>query len=1007
MLWWMKPVGGGPARLWRDALLVALAYLLVSSVYFSLADRFLGTPTDPRRLHAEKGWAFVGVTTLALFALLWHSSVRLWRRTREEAELLMADQRRQAELRGRLDEVKAQLRLLLDGTPSFFFYVHDAEGLVTYVSPTVEQITGRPVEQWLGQSHWFVTEDPVNEEARQATCRHLDGQLDSRPTLVEVRHADGHPVLLEVYEHGRFEGGRLTGLQGIAVDVTERVRAERAVADSERRYRTLAEASRDFIFIIGRDGRLEYVNGVSATAFGKEPSAMVGQPVAGLFPQGSLEVVQQNIARVFAGGEPLNVEEQLHIGDRELWLNSWLVPMRDDGGEVKAVLGVSRDVTERRQAAAVEAAVRKIAEAAISARSPDELFPALHAVVVELMPAENLYIALHDPDADLVSFAYWVDEKDPCPEPRRGGRGLTEYVIRTGRPVLASPRVFEELYDTGEVDTFGSVSLDWLGVPLRFHDRTIGVLAVQTYTERLRYGDREMQILEFVSTQIAMAIERTRAEAALRESEERYRRLVELSPDGIAIHAEGRLTFVNSQGARMLGVESEEGALGRPVLEFIHPDDRPFVGDRVRRGLELRETQPPLEERFLRADGSILHVEVAAAPFQYLGKAATLVVFRDVSERLRASEQLRQAQKMEAVGQLAGGVAHDFNNLLQAVLAAIQVLRAEPDDRARSAHTLDELEAHVRRGASMTRQLLLFSRRDVTRGEPLDLDGVVAGTAELLRRLVPERVRMQLALGGVPLPVDADRGQLEQVLVNLVLNACDAMPQGGDLVLRTGQLEGRVWLEVGDTGIGVPEALRGRVFEPFFTTKPAGKGSGLGLSVVHGIVAAHGGEVEVRGREGSGVVFRVILPRGKQPEPSGAESEEQTPIHRGRGQRVLLVEDEPATREGLAEVLQLLGYRVTAVESAEEALATPAEPAYDALLTDLALPGLGGAELGTDLLQRWPGLAVIVMSGYAAEAEVRRAAAEGRLRFLQKPFPMGVLAEELSALLDRGPATTA
>ena len=587
----MKAQQEPPLRLWWDALLAAFAYLLVSGLYFGFADRLLGTPDDPLRHHAAKGWAFIGVTTVALFALLWRTNVRLWRRARAEAAQAVAERRQQADLEGQLDEVNQQLRLLLDGTPSFFFYVHDAKGLVTYVSPTVDQITGRSVESWLGQSHWFVTDDPVNEQARQTTRRRLAGEADSRPTLVEIRHADGHPVLLEVYEHGRFEQGKLTGLQGIAVDVTERVRAERAVADSERRYRTLAEAARDYIFIIDRKGRIRYVNGMAAEAYGCEASAMIGRPLSRFFPPGSLDRIEGNLATVFATGEPLNVEEPLQIGDREMWLNSSLVPMRDDDGEVSAVLGVSRDVSERRQAAAVEAAVHKIAEAAVTARSLDELFPALHAVVAELMPAQNLYIALHDPAEDLVSFAYWVDEKDPCPEPRRGGRGLTEYVIRTGRPLLTSPKVFEQLRDTGEVDTLGSMSLDWLGVPLRFHERTIGVLAVQTYTERFRYGDREMQILEFVSTQTAMAIERTRAEEALRESEERYRRLVELSPDGIAIHAEGQLVFVNQQGLRLLGLDDPEEALGRPVLEFIHPDDRAFVEQRVRRGLELREAR--------------------------------------------------------------------------------------------------------------------------------------------------------------------------------------------------------------------------------------------------------------------------------------------------------------------------------------------------------------------------------------------------------------------------------
>ncbi len=734
--------------------------------------------------------------------------------------------------------------------------------------------------------------------------------------------------------------------------------------ESERCFRALAERAPDFVFVVDRDHRLAYLNPVAAAALGRPAAEVVGSPLARLFPEQSVAGMRADVDRALAGGRPLDVERRVVLSGRDLLLETRLVPILDPSGSAVAVIGMSRDVTEGRQAEQLQAAIRKISQAAVSARTLPELFPAIHGVVAELMPARNIYIALHDPAADMVSFPYWADEVDPPPPPRRAGRGLTEFVLRTARSLLAPPEVLEGLTRAGYVEVIGAPALDWLGVPLRFQDRTIGVLVVQSYTEGLRYGERDRQILEFVSTQIAMAIERTRAEEALTASEERYRRLVELLPDGIAVHCQGQLVFANRQAARLLGLAAPEQAVGRSVLEMIHPGDRAMVMERIRRGAELGEPQPPLQERFLRADGSVVDVEVAATPFLYQGRDATLVVFRDIGERLRVAERLRQAQKMQAVGELAGGVAHDFNNLLQAVLAAVQILQVEGDDVERRARTLVELEAHCRRGAALTRQLLLFSRQEVTRGEPLDLGAAVRGTVDLLERLVPERVRMSLELADDTLPCLADRGQVEQVLVNLVLNACDAMPAGGELAIRTGRDEGSAWVEVADTGCGIPEAAREHLFEPFFSTKPAGQGSGLGLAVVHGIVTAHRGEIQVHSAPGRGTTFRVALPCPREPGelPVAAATGAVLP-QMGRGEWILLAEDEPAARDGLAEVLGMLGYRVTAVGSGEEALALPDLGDYDLLLTDLAMPGISGADLGARLRELNPRLEVVVMSG--------------------------------------------
>jgi CheY-like chemotaxis protein len=358
---------------------------------------------------------------------------------------------------------------------------------------------------------------------------------------------------------------------------------------------------------------------------------------------------------------------------------------------------------------------------------------------------------------------------------------------------------------------------------------------------------------------------------------------------------------------------------------------------------------------------------------------------------------------MEAVGMLAGGVAHDFNNLLQAMLSHVEVVRGRYAEAAQMAATMADLEAEIRRGSALTRQLLLLARRETAKLEQLDLNEVIGSAATFLRRLVRANVAFSVELADEALPVTADRGQIDQVLMNLAVNAADAMPGGGRLTIRSGS-HGRawVWFAADDTGSGIPIEIRERIFEPFFTTKAQGKGTGLGLSVVHGIVTQHHGVVEIQDVPGGGTSFRVTLPRaGSREHPEvvlPTVDASSTPA--GHGERVLVVEDEEGARQGLTEILRMLGYDVVAVGSGEEAGLLPSQPGFDVLLTDMMLPGIAGEELARGLLDRWPALKVIFMSGYAQDEAVRRGALAGRVHFLQKPFDMASLAREIRAALE-------
>ncbi|TAM45293.1 MAG: response regulator [Acidobacteria bacterium] len=388
---------------------------------------------------------------------------------------------------------------------------------------------------------------------------------------------------------------------------------------------------------------------------------------------------------------------------------------------------------------------------------------------------------------------------------------------------------------------------------------------------------------------------------------------------------------------------------------------------------------------------------------------------QEVAERKHAQEALRhseaellQAQKMEAVGLLAGGVAHDFNNLLQSILSQAELLRSDANDPGKVEAAARELRQYANRGAALTRQLLVFARREAVKRERLDLNDAVREGMRLLLRLVPASNAVNAELADSELPVDADRGQLFQVLMNLVVNATHAMPDGGAITIRTGSDgHGKVRLSVEDSGHGIPEKIRERIFEPFFTTKDTEKGSGLGLSVVHGILLQHGGQIEVESTVGKGSTFTITLPllgAGDTRRENEAVADVGG-LDAGRGERILVIEDEDGARETLREILTGLGYEAVAVASGEAAGLLPAEPAFDLLLTDLMLPGIQGVDAARGLVDRWPALSVIIMSGYAEDAVVRRAINAGEVQFLQKPFDMAALAREVRAALDeRRPA---
>ena len=499
-----------------------------------------------------------------------------------------------------------------------------------------------------------------------------------------------------------------------------------------------------------------------------------------------------------------------------------------------------------------------------------------------------------------------------------------------------------------------------------------------------------------------------------------YRELFERSTDPILIIEGDRFVDCNDAAVRILRCNSRRQVLQNHPWELSPPTQPDGKDSHVKAeemiALAFSNGSHRFEWDHMTSDGEIFPVEVLLTAFHDRGKAVLHVVWRDISERKQLEDQLRQSQKMEAVGQLAGGIAHDFNNILVAIVGYSDLLEAELVNRPDLLDHVREIQQAGDRAVTLVRQLLAFSRKQETHPLIVDLNGQVEEVDKLLQRLINENVRLQMDLNDGPLPVFMDPVHVEQVIVNLITNARDAMPDGGVLTIKTAVAEidadraeelpaieaGRfAVLEVVDNGCGMDRATAARAFEPFFTTKEVGEGTGLGLATVYGIVQRARGAITCESEPGEGTRIEVLLPISRKEPEAGLQS--KTSMAARGHETVLVVEDEPAVA-GLAEkVLRAHGYRVLTARDGLEALAIwdVHENEIDLVLTDTIMPNLGGAELADELSRRNAHARVLFMSGYTRERLAQFEKVHGAVDMLEKPFTAAQLATRVLAALNR------
>jgi PAS domain S-box-containing protein len=764
----------------------------------------------------------------------------------------------------------------------------------------------------------------------------------------------------------------------------------------------LVDVTSELIAILATDGALQFTNSALRNVLGYAAEQLLGQSLYAVVHTLDAPEVRERLREV-ATRRLSSVSGRCRLRCRDgswRWIQYSCHRKLAEAG-IEGLVFLATDVTALHRMESERQVISNVVHALNETSNLDQLLSRIHEALQQILPAENCFVALHDPEHDTFQFPFFVDEYDNAPAPQKVGRSCTAYVFRTGQARLIPQTEFDRLAAVGEVELVGSPSPGWLGVPLKTPTATIGVLVVQHYQNEHAYDRRDLEFLESVGGHIALAIERRRAEEDLRKSESMLLLLFERNPLPIWLYERETLKFIRgNQAALELYGYSREEFENMTILEIRPESQRQLVLEHLR-GLQANQEE---HEFWLHQTkgGRVFEVEIISHELTYAGKRVRLVVAQDISERRQLELQLRQAQKMEAVGRLAGGVAHDFNNLLMVIKGHTELLLNVLPPAEQIARKIEQIDRSADRATALTRQLLAFSRRQVLQPQIINLNSIVHEMGKLLPRLIGEDLELLIRTDDHLGTVRADASQMEQVIMNLVVNARDAMPNGGKLLIETANLDLEpsytsrhplmkpgpyIRLAVTDNGTGMDAETQSHIFEPFFTTKDKGKGTGLGLATVYGIVKQSGGFIWVYSELGKGTSFKIYLPRLDQPEEYTGTPRPAIEAPMGT-ETVLLAEDEQDVREIARDFLESGGYRVIEARDGIEAIALAAEHRgeIDLLVTDLVMPGMTGQELVARLQSELPRLCVVFMSGYSEHAATEMANADPTVRLLTKPF---------------------
>ena len=755
---------------------------------------------------------------------------------------------------------------------------------------------------------------------------------------------------------------------------------------SEGKWQSLVENLPAIIMTVTGDGTITFINNIMP---GLTSTQAIGTKVYEYIPVNHRETLRKSLERVFQTGETVSYETSgIGSHDTASWCVSCVGPVWL-GAEVVAAILVAIDMTVRNR---VEMeAQRKSHDLGERIKELNCLYKASQMMAERDITRDEVLNRL----IELIPSA--------CQFPE----------ITCTRIILYGREFKSENFKKTK----------WkLSVDITLSGSKIGSMEVYYLEEKPEADEgpfykEEKNLLENIARETEKFIERRQVDEALHESEAKYRSLIEQSNDAIYLLYDGRFEVTNRRFTEMLGISSEETRTPDfNLMDYVAPRSRFLIEER-RQMLERGKFPPPYYEFYgLDKEGREFAVEASVKYIPYRDGTATQGILRDISERRKLEEQLRQAIKMEAIGRLAGGVAHDFNNLLTVITGYAELALISLNSRDQLSEDLQEIQNAADRASGLTRQLLAFSRKQTQQSKVLNLNDIITELHKMLRRIIGEDIHLET----IPEPdlgsVNADPGQIEQIIVNLAVNARDAMPDGGKLTIETQNVEldeeyvsthtgvipgSYVMLAISDTGCGMTEETKSQIFDPFFTTKKEGEGTGLGLSTVYGIVKQSGGNIWIYSELEKGTTFKIYLPMVSEKAEKFSLSEDIYEMPRGT-ETVLVVEDEDGVRRLACRVLKQQGYTVLEARTGEDAylMCHKHEKPVDLVLTDVIMPNMGGAELVEKLRELWQDFKVLYMSGYTANTIAHRCVLDQDEPYLQKPFRPIDIAWKVRRVLD-------
>ncbi len=800
---------------------------------------------------------------------------------------------------------------------------------------------------------------------------------------IEALRADGSTFPAELVGRASLYHGRNVMVVAIR-DLSERMAAEAALRRERDFNQTLIDFSPTFVLALDREGKIILMNRTMLQATGLDPIRIRGAEFLStcVRPEDHPHLLESFRNAVKNKWPTFDEYPVLAVDGRELTVQWHGRAMFKQNGRFDYFIASGLDITQRRRAEQQLETERETFLSILN-RIPDGIV---------LAEPDGRYIFANQAFTELTGYTLedvptgreWLRRACPDPEDRR------------------------EAIEIWRKDALTGVEERTFSITCRDGDRK------DISFRPLVLADKRAIMTLFDVT------ERRRAEAALRESEERFRNLSENAPDLITtMDLEGVVSYVNPAWQKSLGHGRDE-VVGKHFIDFVRPEDSPRYVRVFRRIFRDKETVTGHKGFLIHKDGTLRRFELSGAPnFDSEGNVTGVVlVGADTTEQSRLEEQLRHAQKMEAVGTLAGGVSHDLNNVLHAISGYAQLILRHKDPDDPDYRHLQLMNRSVERGAELVKQLLTFSRKVEAKMRPVDINAEIQDVCRLLERTIPRMIKIEARLDPDLRPIQADPAQIEQILMNLGSNARDAMPEGGTLLFQTANFHVKgdsaltrleldpglyVKLTVADTGHGMDDDTLDKIFEPFFTTKGFAEGTGLGLSTVYGIVKNHGGHIACRSAPNQGTTFEIYLPAWELDDDQvWTPPPERTEVSGGT-ETILIVDDEPAVVEIAATILQEHGYLTLTADCGERAVELMRERGEDVdlVVLDLSMPGMGGHKCLLELLGLDPDLRIIIASGYSAEAQVNDALTAGAAAFLSKPYRLTELLTAVRRTLDQ------